>query len=46
MPYGRAVAAEKPLKYIDVISEHTTSALKEVQKVYGGRVENSQWGVI
>ncbi|MEK6767331.1 MAG: glycosyltransferase [Planctomycetota bacterium] len=35
---------KKPLKYIDVISEHTTSALKEVQKVYGGRVEKLSMG--
>lgn len=35
---------KKPLKYIDVISEHTTSALKEVQKVYDGHVEKLSMG--
>jgi glycosyltransferase involved in cell wall biosynthesis len=35
---------KKPLKYIDVISEHTESALREVQKIYGGRVEKLSMG--
>lgn len=33
-----------PLKYIDIISEHTKSALREVKKVYDGRVERLSMG--